>query len=214
MATRCWPECTLQREALVERAATLPAGSVLWCPGAEIDGLYLVRSGALKVTRTDRSGTERVLCFALPGDVAGFEDVARQRRDTRAETLATTSLCHIGWPPSTGDAATGSALLLPLLQRASALLHRRSRALHRLEPLPALREFVTELARSIGRAEGEGAAARTRVQLPMTRLEIGQYLGYSEETVCRTLRHLHRLGELQINGRTLLLPATGQAEAH
>ena len=50
----------------------------------------------------------------------------------------------------------------------------------------------------------------------MSRLEIGQYLGYAEETVCRSMRRLQSNGELEVSGRTLLLrklPAGSVASA-
>jgi CRP-like cAMP-binding protein len=68
-----------------------------------------------------------------------------------------------------------------------------------------VRNFLHEMADRIGREEHFGDHLCLRLRLPMSRLEIGQYLGYAEETVCRSMRRLQRQGEIEVSGRTLLL---------
>jgi CRP/FNR family transcriptional regulator len=229
MELRCWPESQPRSGAVpVEREPTLAAGSSLWRHGATFDGLYLVRSGGVKVFEVDASGEERVLQFAFAGDMLGLDALADAHHENSAVALVETMVCRMAWPPleATAHAAaqngapngfhigagngahhvTGSpALLHRLLQRASTLLRQRTRATHLADPDASVRSFLHEMAERIGREERFGDQKCLRLRLPMSRLEIGQYLGYAEETVCRSMRRLQRQGEIEVSGRTLLL---------
>ena len=70
----------------------------------------------------------------------------------------------------------------------------------------------SDLARRIGRRADSSGHAAIALRLPMSRREIGQYLGYAEETVCRSLRRLQRRGPVQVRGRELQLPSEEVAE--
>ena len=204
MGARCWPDGTPASRALpIERLPPLTKAMTLWRPGDACAGVYLVRSGALKIVALDATGDEQVLHFALPGDLIGFEALAPGRHDSLAIALEETGLCRVRWPPpdQCGD------LPLQMLLRASTTLRQRVGASRTREPMPAIRAFVQTIARQIGREERRGAGRIIRMQLPMSRLEIGQFLGFSEETVCRCLRRLHDLGELVVRGRAVLVPA-------
>jgi CRP/FNR family transcriptional regulator len=211
MELRCWPESHPRSTHVpVEREPTLLAGASLWRHGSPFASLYIVRSGAVKVHETDASGEERVLQFAFAGDLIGLESLASGHYDNNATTLSETMVCRLDWPPRE-EVVPDAQLRERLLLRASTLLRGRQRATRMADPDASVRLFLHEVAARIGREEHEGESRHVRVRLPMSRLEIGQYLGYAEETVCRSMRRLQRAGELQVSGRTLLLHATGSA---
>jgi len=210
MEPRCWPDGAPDRCALsTERLPPLSKGMALWRPGDDYTGSYLVRSGALKIVAVDVAGDEQVLHFALPGDLIGLEAMAPGRHDSLAVTLEESVLCRVRWPRN----GAASDPPMQLLLRASRNLHQRFGSGRHAEPLAATRAFVRAIAQQIGREERRGAARVIRLQLPMSRLEIGQYLGYTEETVCRALRRLHQLGELDVKGRIVRMPAAEAADA-
>jgi CRP/FNR family transcriptional regulator len=43
------------------------------------------------------------------------------------------------------------------------------------------------------------------MRLPMSRLDIGHYLGFAEETVCRAIRRLQDRGLIEARGRQISL---------
>lgn len=200
-------------QAQLERELTLRAGASLWRQGAPFTSLYIVRSGAVKVRETDAGGAQRVLQFAFAGDLIGLESLASGQHHNDATALTETTVCRLDWPPR-DEAVPDAQLRERLLRRASTLLRGSQRAMRMADPDSSVRLFLHELATRIGREQHEGEARQVRLRLPMSRLEIGQYLGYAEETVCRSMRRLQRAGELQVSGRTLLLHATGPASSH
>ena len=213
MELRCWPESTPRTTPVpVDREPTMQPGATLWRHGTAFDSLYIVRSGALKVHETDLTGEERVLQFAFAGDLVGMEALATGLHDNSATALSETMVCRLEWPLR-DEAAQDLALRDRLLKRASSLLRTRQHATRLADPDASVRLFLHEIAGRIGREESDGARKFVRLRLPMSRLEIGQYLGYAEETVCRSMRRLQRQGELQVSGRTLVLYVTTPAIA-
>lgn len=202
MEARCWPGTEAHSgEVLVKREPTLMPENVLWREGTTFSGLYFVRSGAIKVYEIDLSGEERIMQFAFAGDLLGLEALAAGRHENSAVALTETMLCKLPWPLPADD----RALLERLLKRASVQLKQRARATRLADPDASVRSFLQEIATHIGREERVGENVWIRQRLPMSRLEIGQYLGYAEETVCRSMRRLQANGELEVSGRTLLL---------
>ena len=57
--------------------------------------------------------------------------------------------------------------------------------------------FLTEMAERVGEAD--------RLQLPMSRYDIGDYLGLSSETVSRAFTALRRRGLISTYGRAVVL---------
>jgi len=211
MEPRCWPEsAAVGADGMpVERQPALYPGSTLWRHGAAFSGLYIVRSGCIKVMETDETGGERVLSFAFAGDMIGLEALASGRHETTAVALTEAMVCFLAWPLRA--AGTEAALTLRLLQRASTLLLQRTRAVRLADPDQSVQRFLRDVAARIGREESSGALPAVRVRLPMSRMEIGQYLGYAEETVCRSMHRLRRQGEIEVSGRTLLMKSKGSA---
>jgi CRP/FNR family transcriptional regulator len=219
MEARCWPGSTAATATVtadcvsVKRLPALSPGELLWRIGAEFNALYLVRHGAIKVFESDLTGGERVLQFAFAGDLLGLEALALGHHESNAVALSESMICRLAWPPAASTAAHDAALTERLLRRASVQLRQRSRATRLADPDASVRGFLQELAAHLGREERVGDHVWLRQRLPMSRLEIGQYLGYAEETVCRSMRRLQSNGELEVSGRTLLIKKTAAATA-
>lgn len=211
MEKNCWPDdCAAAGGVSVERQPTVRDGTFLWRQGAPLRELMLVRHGCVKIYESAADGSERVLQFALPGDLLGLEALASGRHDSHAIALGDVLLCRI--TDSDDLELKSEGLQRRLLWRASALLRERTRAVRLADPDASLHGFLQELSQRIGRRNDQAHAAGIAVRLPMSRREIGQYLGYAEETVCRSLRRLQRRGLVQVRGRDLqLLPEPQEA---
>lgn len=206
MAARCWPdEAAPDCEATVSRGPVLRAGQRAWTTATAFDGPCLVRSGCLKVQAVDPGGSERITEFALPGDIVGLESLGAARHVDEAIAVADTMLCRLEWPPQGEDAAAQGRLATQLLERIGRQLRERMVIRHDAGPQQAVSSFLRWLGGRIGRPEGETGEGRVAYELPMTRREIGLYLGLAEETVCRTLRRLEQGGDARITRRRVVL---------
>jgi CRP-like cAMP-binding protein len=108
--------------------------------------------------------------------------------------LTDAMVCRLRWPAVDADATQVAHVERRLLQRASSLLRQRARAARATEPTAALLAFLQDFARRSGVHEARVAEDQRKLRLPMGRLEIGQYLGYAEETICRSFHRLQEQG--------------------
>jgi CRP/FNR family transcriptional regulator len=214
MAARCWPDAAAPAcEATVSRGPVLRAGQSAWTPTTAFEGPCLVRSGCLKIQAVDAGGSERITGFALPGDIVGLESIGSRRHVDEAVAVTDTMLCRLDWPPQGDDTAAQARLATQLLERMGRQLRERVVVRHDAGPQQAVASFLRWLAGRIGRPEGATGAGQLAYELPMTRREIGLYLGLAEETVCRTLRRLELAGAAQITRRHVVLQPHAVAPA-
>lgn len=176
---RCWGnEATLGCGFLVKRVRPLDAGDVLFREGSAFEAPYMVTSGCMAVTELLADGSERIVAFRVPGEVVGLESWNREVHRFGALAVSSTTLCRLRWHRA-GTAVRHTGLLRALLAKATA----QSDASLPWPGLPAMervRVFIEDFRDRAGQP------------LPMTRAQIGQYLGLAEETVVRALKSLER----------------------
>jgi CRP/FNR family nitrogen fixation transcriptional regulator len=153
--------------------------------GEEAAGYYKVVSGVVRTCRFMSDGRRQIDAFHVAGDVFGIE--AGSLRTLTAEAVSDCRIIAYRRPPfdKAGAVSVSQQLVVHLLrnfgraQEHAVLLGRRSA----VEKVAA---FLLGWAR-------QSACAGT-IALAMTRLDIGDYLGLTIETVSRTLSQLERDG--------------------
>jgi CRP/FNR family transcriptional regulator len=184
----------LQEVAMVAVPRTWERGEVVFREGDEGDTCYLVRSGAVLLTREHQDGRLVALAELRAGEL--FGELAMFRGETRSATAEAI------------EDSTAVALLARDLQRLvrgnpdlalellAALAERVSRTTERLLQQSfqtvAGRVAGTLLAQSVAR-QAEGAGDRD-VLIRATQAEIAQLSGTSRESASRFLATLERAG--------------------
>jgi CRP/FNR family transcriptional regulator len=202
---RCWPETDESDGSVpVIREPALRSGQLLWRPGDAFNGPVIVHSGCVMIFRTTPAGGERVTQFALPGDLIGLEALTRGQHEQYAQALGEVLCCRVRWSPG-AMAVQPPALTRRLLRRASRMLAGAQHRARHDDPIASVLEFLREIARRLGHEETAAGQRRLRMRLPMSRLDIGHYLGFAEETVCRAIRRLQDRGLIEARGRQISL---------
>lgn len=193
-------ESAARLDALTQRRQQLPRGGTLFRPGDVLDAIYVVREGALKTLVLSPEGQEQVLGFHLPGELAGLDGLADGAHRCEAVALTPTTLCEVPFAELAEVAAR-----LPVLQRQLLRIVGQSG-----------RNDQDHLEILIRRQAGEriamflhGLRERYRqagqdpdlLQLPMSREDIGRYLGLALETVSRGFARLQDEGVIGVTGR-------------
>jgi CRP-like cAMP-binding protein len=70
-------------------------GDVLYAEGSQVQGIYCVNSGAVKLARSTADGRQRIVRVLRAGDVIGLEALAARRYDSEAIALGAVSVCRI-----------------------------------------------------------------------------------------------------------------------
>ena len=205
METRCWPEMDVDDDPLpAVRESAVRSGDFLWRPGDAFGGPVIVHSGCVMVYRVSPAGEEDVLQFALPGDLIGLEALAVGHHELHARALGEVLCCRI--PCSTAGGATDApGLSRRLLWRASNIIARGQVRPRHEDPTGSVLGFLRDIGQRLGHEQDAGGRRSLQVRLPMSRLDIGRYLGFAEETVCRAIRRLEEQGLIEARGRHVSL---------
>lgn len=164
--------------SLVRRSAvtTYTAGTEIYVPGALADNFYEVEYGAVRLHRLLTDGRRQVVAFYLAGETFGFE--ADRRHTLFAEAIVATGVRTIS--PGTGEMSAHHVLKLALqaVQRAQEHLT----VVGRQTAVERIAGFLVDMAERQGNLE--------HFDLPMSRLDIADYLGITIETVSRVFAKL------------------------
>jgi CRP/FNR family transcriptional regulator, anaerobic regulatory protein len=162
----------------------------VWSEGDECRYVYLVRSGCLRLSQMLPDGRRAVHGFAFPGDVMGFDPIFHF---VDVEAVEPTSLYALSMPQlhraMEEDPAFSSAIKA-LAMRKLRVVQSHVTAVTRLAAGERLAHFLMELSKHSARQGGDPL----RLNIPMRRIDVADYLGLTVETVCRTLTSFRNAG--------------------
>lgn len=199
-------------ERIVRRRRVLAKGQTLYRMGDALRAIYAVRRGSVKTTLLAHDGRVQVTGFYLPGELIGVDAIDAGRFPCDAIALEATELCEIPWPELNRLAARIPGLNQQLVRLMSREILREEKLLMMLGHFGAEARLAACLLNLHARY-GRLGAGGDRFTLPMSRQDLGDYLGLALETVSRFLTRLHEDGLLDVQGRDVrvLDPARLQA---
>jgi len=193
-----------QLDGMIKRRRTLKKGEMLYRNGDPLQAIYAVRRGAFKTAGLMPDGRVHVTGFFLAGELLGFDAITADRHPCDAEALETSEVCEIPYQD-----------LEELAQRLPGLQHQllkiMSREIVRDEQLLVLLGRMTADERlascllSFSRRQARLGLNATDIALPMSRQDLGYYLGLALETVSRLFSRFAEDGLIEINGRQIRL---------
>jgi CRP/FNR family transcriptional regulator len=188
-ATRGGDPDLLDIRAVVERAGPFSEGDRLVQPDAPHLAAFAVLSGLAKTVAEGR-----VVAFHLPGELFALDATRTQTHSASVVAVGKTWFCR--FPRTATDAlcehSAAIAIHLRTLRRRERSSTRRSTDGSALERVTS---FLLELFDRRGRVAGIDSGF---VPLPMSREDIGSYLGMSAATVTRMLARLRSDGSIAI----------------
>ena len=166
----------------------LKAGAYLYYEGDEVEWLYQVTSGVLRLTRLLSDGRRQVIAFGYPGDIVGFPSANIHHTDCEALTeVRLQPFRRSALESGEGDPQLHTALLQAALREISGMQD-HFMMLGRKSASEKLASFLCVLAERVGTKLGEYLS----VTLPMSRSDIADFLGLTTETVSRTFTQMRK----------------------
>jgi len=151
------------------------------------DFVYRVVSGAVRISRILSDGRRQIASFQFAGDVFGLEPGQVHALCAEAITDCRIALIKRSALDRAADRDSGAAReLWGLTARDLQRLQEHMLLLGRKGALERVSAFLLEMS--------DRAAGGRTIELPMSRSDIGDYLGLTIETVSRTLTQLERDG--------------------
>jgi len=154
------------------------------------DYLYKVVSGAVRTCKVTSDGRRQIGGFYLPGDIFGLE--AGEAHAFSAEAIGEAIVLVVKRKPLMALAERDGEVARQLWASTAAELNRAQGRLLLLikSAQERVAGFLLEMAR---RCPGQQA-----IDLPMTRQDIGEYLGLTIETVSRTLTGMQEIALIEL----------------
>ena len=190
------PEAVFDRLDAIGVIRHLAVHETLVLEGDPADRFHRVLSGTVAGYKATADGRRQIVAFFFPGDLVGL--TVGERYAYGAEALDRASVCSV---PRTrmGELSRQSPTLrddlLVALDREVAATQERLLWLGRKTARERIACFLLECAQRCGAPEIDGSQT---VRLPMSQLEIGDYLGLASETVSRALAQLARDGVIDV----------------
>lgn len=175
----------------------LARGDYLFHTSGSFESLYAVRSGMLKVSVLTEDGREQITGFFLPGDLVGLDSVGLRHHASSAAALDETIVCELPFSVLERHGQSVPRIQAALFRMLSGQIRREQSTLLLLGSLRAeerLAQFLIDMSERVH----TDAQCGTAIGMPMTREEIGSYLGLKLETVSRTLSKMHREGLIEV----------------
>jgi CRP-like cAMP-binding protein len=176
-------------------------GMTIFSRGADAEFVYVIDEGIVRITRTAMSGQRRILAFMVPGDLFGIPDCGVYANSS--ETVGPVKLHRFHWPKlrqlMTEDPLLQNTLLIKLAhdfrqaQRQMMMLGQQS-AHQRLAM------FLLDFMRNPDFFDETHA----RLNVPVNRFDLADYLGTTRESAARAFSRLEREGLVKrINSHTI-----------
>lgn len=185
---------------IVQRGKPLNKGEYLYRANDTFDSVFAIRSGAVKAISVSEKGDEQVTGFYLPGEVVGMDGLADNIYTNSVIALETSSVCEIPF-----NRLEELSLQIPTLQRHFFQLMSREIS-HDQQLITLLGKGTAEtkvatLLLSISSRNGRRNLSANVFILPMSRIDIGNFLGLTIETVSRIFTRLQKNKVITVGNR-------------
>ncbi|WFP79297.1 helix-turn-helix domain-containing protein [Mesorhizobium sp. WSM4906] len=170
--------------AATQPVSFFPAGAEIYAQGEKAGALYQVEFGAVRIYRLLADGRRQISAFHLAGETFGFE--ADAAHHFFAEAINATGV-RVFRTPSGVDV---SRQLLPLALKGLIRAQEHLLVLGRQNAIERVAAFLVEMS--------ERQGGLRQVELPMSRIDIGDYLGLTIETVSRVFTRLKEKGVIRL----------------
>jgi CRP/FNR family transcriptional regulator, nitrogen fixation regulation protein len=200
LPSRLAPAASPGHRFRVEPPLLFASGNEIYAQGERVACLYRVAFGAVRLYRLLSDGRRQIFAFHLPGEIFGFEP--GDEHHFFADAICATGLHVLPRPAVPGSDATIATAALHCLVRTQEhlLVVGRQNAVERVAV------FLLDMAERQGGLE--------QFDLPMSRSDIGDYLGLTIETVSRIISRLRSQGVIKlVSMRSLSILKPGALKA-
>jgi len=191
-----------QLDDIVQRSKPIQRYQHLYREGDKFVSVYAVRSGTLKAYKTTDDGREQVTGFYFPGEILGMDGIASNAHASSAKALETAAVCEIPFA-----SLEKLSTLMPSMQRHFFQLMSREitedQQLITLLSKNSAAERVASLMLSISTRNARRKLSATQFRLPMSRVDIGNYLGLTVETVSRIFSRMQKMEILSVDNKEI-----------
>lgn len=178
-------------------------GQNLFFEGGACTGVYCIRSGLAKVSKSAPRDRQHVLYLAGPGSVVGLEAVFSGREySTSASMLEEGTACHIAREPLLHIIEDNPHLMRSVLRLFAQQLLESEGERSELSSADVRQRVAMRLLR-LAQKHGVTDTEGVLLSLNLTREDLASMVGSTPETAIRQLSELRSKGIIVTNGRSI-----------
>lgn len=189
---------------IIQRGRPIHKTDYLYRAGEEFKSVYAIRSGAVKTIKVTEDGEEQVTGFYLPGEIIGMDGLATNNHSNSAIALETSAICEIPFTRLEELSAKVPTLQRRFFQLMSKEITNDQQLITLLSKNSA-EERIGSLLMSISTRNHNRGLSPTDFFLPMSRSDIGNYLGLTIETVSRVFSRLNKVGVITLDKKHIVI---------
>lgn len=189
-------------EAYLSKKISIPArkGQSIIIEGSPIHGLYFVYSGRVKVLTTGINGREQILRFAKEGEMLGQRGFStHQHYPIGASALEDTIVCNFPMEVMKEMLLHMPKLSYDFIAFYAEELHRSETKVRKFAHM-TVREKVIDSLLYLNRKFGQ---KKNHISLVLSRKEIADFAGTTEEQVIRVLSALKKDDQITLSGKKI-----------
>jgi len=191
-------------DEIIQRGRPIHKADHIYYAGAEFTSVYAVRSGAVKTIKITGDGEEQVTGFYLPGEIVGMDGLATNHYSNSAIALETSAICDIPFSRLEELSAQLPSLQRRFFQLMSKEITQEQQLVTLLSKNSAEQRIASLLLSISSRNHCRGLSA-VDFFLPMSRSDIGNYLGLTIETVSRVFSRLNKLAIIRLDKKHIVV---------
>ena len=187
---------------IIKNSPPIAKGSHLYLPGDDFKSLFAIRTGSVKVYVLNEGGEEQIIGFYFPGEVIGFDAISEKKYTCHAVALETLSYCKLPFEEINiicSEIPEFQDQMFRLLSDEISNEHKMLLTLCKRSADEKLAIFLISLSERFAKL----GYSSTVYNLPMSRQEIGNYLGLAVETVSRIFTRFQKNGLIAVDKKIL-----------
>ena len=189
---------------IIRRGRPIQKGQLLFQQGEDFQSVFAVRTGALKTYTLASNGEEQITGFHLASELVGLAGYDNGNYPLTAKALETTTVCEI---PLTQLESLADDLpdLRKQLMRTMGTEIRHDQNMMLLLSKKNAEERVASFLLDISLRYQRRGFSATQFRLPMSRVDISNYLGLAVETISRVFTRFQKNGLIETQGKEVIL---------
>ncbi|MGK0498834.1 MAG: CRP/FNR family transcriptional regulator [Oceanicoccus sp.] len=197
-------EDIIKLDEIVQRGRPIQKGENLYREGDDFTSVYAVRSGAIKAYRLTGDGQEQVTGFYFPGEIIGMDGISKDKYACSAKALETSAVCEIPFHRLEELSTEFPSMQRHFFQLMSQEITSDQQLITLLSKNSA-EERIASLLISISARNARRKLSKTHFRLPMSRTDIGNFLGLTVETVSRVISRFNKQGLIAVESKEINL---------
>lgn len=191
-------------DTIVKNRKTMKRGDFLYHAGEPFRAIYAIRGGSVKTSLLVDDGRVQVTGFRVAGDVLGLDAISTGQYNCEAMVLEETSICEVPFWCIEEFSKKIPDLQYKMLRIMSQEILDNHELMILLGKMNAEERLATYLLNMSRRFE-KRSSPPFQFCISMSRSDIGNYLGITEETVCRILTRFQDEGLISTQRRHITL---------